>query len=377
MDGNYSYLDQAEKNIAAFHGAEAGLLCGSAFEANIAIWTALPRPGDVVVYDALVHASTHEGVKQSLAMDKFEFPHNDPEGFRAVLLEVLESHRLVRQGKRCILVAVESIYSMDGDVCPLRELVDIAQDISAGQGNIQFIVDEAHSVGVIGPQGAGLVCELGLQRDIAVVVHSYGKALGAMGAIILGNDVVRGAIVNFARSTIYTTAPSFPFVAAITSGYTMLKSGQADEARENIQSLARLFLEAVTQHPKWPAAEKNGLLRIPLASGWEERPFLAHIIPISTRPRYTWWLYFHLLARSLSAFPVEHPIVPAGKGRIRVILHASNTPEQVKGLVDEVFAWVEDITSIEEGKVDENVTHAAGQVYAWMKHERLTGYGMP
>lgn len=181
MDGNYSYLEQAERDIAAFHGAEAGLIVGSAFEANVAVWTAVPRPGDVVVYDSLVHASTHEGIKQGLAMEKFEFPHNDVEGFRSVLLEVLESQRLVRHGKRSILVAVESIYSMDGDVCPLQELVDVAHEVSGGQGNIQFVVDEAHSVGVIGPKGAGLVCELDLQKDIAVVVHSYGKAIGATG----------------------------------------------------------------------------------------------------------------------------------------------------------------------------------------------------
>jgi len=181
MDGNSTYLEQAEGDIAAFHGAEDGLLVGSAFEANVAVWTALPRPGDVIVYDALVHASTHEGVKQSLAMDSVEFSHNDVQDFRRVLLEVLESHRLVRQGKRSILVAVESIYSMDGDVCPLQELVEAAHKVSEGHGNIQFVVDEAHSIGVVGPKGAGLVCELGLQKDIAVVVHSYGKAIAATG----------------------------------------------------------------------------------------------------------------------------------------------------------------------------------------------------
>lgn len=181
MDGNSKYLEQTERDIAAFHGAEEGLLVGSAFEANVAVWTALPRPGDVIVYDSLVHASTHEGIKQSLAMDKFEFSHNKVQDFQRVLLEVLESHRLVRQGKRSVLVAVESIYSMDGDVCPLQELVEVAREVSEGQDNIQFVVDEAHSVGVVGPKGAGLVCELGLQKEIAVVVHSYGKAIGAIG----------------------------------------------------------------------------------------------------------------------------------------------------------------------------------------------------
>lgn len=183
MDGNYGYLEQAERDIAGFHGAEGGLLVGSAFEANVAVWTAVPRPGDVVVHDALVHASTHEGIKHGLAMEKFEFAHNSVESFRGVLLDVLASQRLVRQGKRSILVAVESIYSMDGDVCPLRELVDVAHEVAGGMGNIQFVVDEAHSVGVVGDKGAGLVCALGLQKSIAVVVHSYGKAIGATGGM--------------------------------------------------------------------------------------------------------------------------------------------------------------------------------------------------
>ncbi|KAK2600550.1 hypothetical protein N8I77_010077 [Diaporthe amygdali] len=353
MDGNSKYLEQAEKDIAAFHGAEDGLLVGSAFEANVAVWTALPRPGDVIVYDALVHASTHEGVNKSLAIDKFEFPHNDVEGFRRVLLEVFKSQRLVQQGKRSILVAVESIYSMDGDVCPLQELVDVAHELSAGHGNIQFVVDEAHSIGVIGPKGSGLVCELGLQKEIAIVVHSYGKAIGATGAIILGNKITRGALTNFARSVIYTTAPSFLFIAAIKSGYTLL-------------DLAMLFFDLLTSHPTWPEAEKRGLLRVPLVDGWEERSFLAHILPVMTRPEYTWWLFFQLLARGFCVFPVEHPVVPAGKGRLRVIIHASNTEDQVQGFVDAVFSWVEEMIKIEDGETTATVSLAADRVYTWM-----------
>ncbi|KAI0112237.1 5-aminolevulinate synthase [Nemania sp. FL0031] len=377
MDGNYTYLEQAEQEIASFHGAEAGLLVGSAFEANVAVWTAVPRLGDVVVYDSLVHASTHEGIKQSLAIEKFEFPHNDVEGFRRVLAEVFESQGLVRQGKRSVLVAVESIYSMDGDVCPLQDLVDVAYEVSNGYGNIQFVVDEAHSVGVIGPKGAGLVCELGLQEEIAIVVHSYGKALGATGAIILGNKVIKGALANFAKSVIYTTSPSFPFVAAIKSGYTLLKSGHTEEAQERIQNLARLFFELITSHPAWPIAKEKGLLRVPLVDGWEERPFLSHIIPILTRPKYTYWLYFHLLAQSFSVFPVEHPVVPLGQGRLRVIMHSSNNEEQVRRFVKEIFSWVGEMLDIENKVTSNAVSHAANNVYAWMRRENLTGYGLP
>ncbi|KAI0166896.1 hypothetical protein GGR52DRAFT_581670 [Hypoxylon sp. FL1284] len=371
MDGNYGYLEGAERSIAAFHGAAAGLLVGSAFEANVAVWTALPRPGDVVLCDALVHTSTREGLRQSLALDRLDFPHNDVEGFRAELRRVFEAHRLVLQGRRCVLVAVEFVCSMDGDVCPLRELVDVAREVSGGLGNVQFVVDEAHSFGVIGPKGAGLVCELGLQKAIAVVVHSYGKAMGATGAIIPGNETIKGALANFARSVIYTTSPSFPFVAAIQSGYTLLKAGHTIEAQQRIQDLAKLFFESLTPHPLWSEARQRGVLPVALADGWEDRPFLTHIIAVVTRQNYIWWLYFHLLTLSCCVFPVEHPIVPAGQGRLRVILHASNTEDHVKGFVDAVFAWVEEMIDIEDGTTAETVSHTARWVYAWMREEGL------
>lgn len=181
LDGFYPYLEATEREIANFHGAETGLIVNSGFEANLAIWKAIPRPGDVIVYDALVHASTHEGMNLSLAIQKVEFEHNDIKSFRETLLSVLESQPLVQQGKRCVLVAVESVYSMEGDVCLLQELVDVAEEVFQGRENVKFVIDEAHSTGIIGPNGSGLVCELGLESQMAVRVHTFGKAIGATG----------------------------------------------------------------------------------------------------------------------------------------------------------------------------------------------------
>ncbi|KAI0393943.1 5-aminolevulinate synthase [Xylariaceae sp. FL0594] len=377
MDGNYPYLEEAEREIASFHGAEAGLILGSAFEANVAVWTALPRPGDVIVYDELIHASSHEGFKQSLAVDKFMFLHNDIESFRSVLESVFHAHTMVKQGKRSILVAVESIYSMDGDVCPLQELVDVAYVVSGGRGNIQFVVDEAHCVGVIGPGGAGLVSMLGLQDEIAVVVHSYGKALGATGAIVLGRQLIKDALINFGRSVVYTTSPSLPFVAAIKSGYALLKSTQTQQAREKIQELAKTFFNCVTLHPLWPVSSQQGLLSVPLAEGWEDRDFLTHIITVSTRQQYTYWLYFHLQLESFSVFPVGYPVVPHGQSRMRIIMHAHNTQREVELLVEAIFAWVEEMLMLEKGGLAETPSKAASQVYEWMAQEGLSGFGMP
>lgn len=181
MDGDYTYLSKTEKEIAEFHGAEAGLIVNSGFDANFAVWATLPRPGDAIVYDALVHASSHDGISRSLAMKRVDFAHNDVKSFRNALLSVLDSQPQIKQGRRSVLVAVESVYSMEGDVCPLQELVDVADELFQEHGNIEFIIDEAHSTGIIGPKGAGLVCELGLESEIAVRIHTYGKAMGTSG----------------------------------------------------------------------------------------------------------------------------------------------------------------------------------------------------
>lgn len=175
-----AYTDAAEREIAAFHGAETALMLKSGWDANGAIMTAIPRPGDAIVYDELIHASVHEGMNLSLAATKVAFKHNDVESFREVLLNIRETQQLVREGKRCVLVSVESVYSMDGDVVPLREMVQIGKEIFP-EGVVQFIIDEAHSTGVIGEGGKGLVNELGLEKEIAVRMHTYGKALATSG----------------------------------------------------------------------------------------------------------------------------------------------------------------------------------------------------
>ena len=182
VDGNYEYIEMVEKEIANFHRAETGVIVGSGFNANVAILSAIPRPGDAIVYDDLVHASTHDGMTQSQAVQRVSFRHNDPDALQEVLLSVCDAHPLIKQGKRCILIAVESTYSFDGDTCPLKELIEVAKDVCP-LGNAQFIVDEAHSTGVIGPNGSGLVCELGLEKEIAIRLHTFGKALASTGGM--------------------------------------------------------------------------------------------------------------------------------------------------------------------------------------------------
>jgi 8-amino-7-oxononanoate synthase len=180
LDGNNDYIENLEREIAAFHGSETATIVNSGFEGNCAIFSAIPRPGDAIVYDELVHASVHEGMSRSMALCRKSFRHNDVDSFRDTLEEVLDSQPLIQRGERCIIIAVETVYSMDGDICPIKELVEVVKELFP-DGNAQFIVDEAHTTGVVGPKGVGLIGSLGLQKDIAIRLHTFSKALACSG----------------------------------------------------------------------------------------------------------------------------------------------------------------------------------------------------
>ncbi|VUC30986.1 unnamed protein product [Clonostachys rosea] len=366
LDGNYEYIQQIEQEIADFHGAESALIVSTGYDANGTIFGALPRPGDAIVYDELIHASIFDGMVHSVAPCKQSFRHNDCDSFREVLTSVIDSQKMIRDGSRCVLVAVESVYSMDGDVCPLRELVDIGKELCP-KGNIEFIIDEAHGTGVIGPKGAGLVNALGMEKEIAVRLHTCGKGLASIGAAILGSATVRSVLLNYARPVVFTTAPSFPLVAAMRAGYNLLRSGATEKAQANIQHLVKRFIGRMRADETFQKASEMGIVWIPLSEDMEERDFLVHVIPIRTRQRYSYWLTFHLQLAGYCIFPIDYPVVPKGKSRVRLIVHGSNTEAQIDGIAKAICDWsremIEIETSVDSGS---KMPKSAQQVYALM-----------
>ena len=180
MDGNYDYVEETEQIIANFHQADTGLIMNSGYNCNLAIYSSIPLADDVIVYDELVHMSTYDGMVLSAAKTKVAFDHNDVESLRKTLQGIIESHPRIRDASNSVLISVESIYSVDGDVCPLQEMVNVAKEVCP-KGNAVFIVDEAHATGVLGHKGAGLVNHLGLEKDVAIRLHTSGKALASSG----------------------------------------------------------------------------------------------------------------------------------------------------------------------------------------------------
>ncbi|EME79087.1 uncharacterized protein MYCFIDRAFT_34548 [Pseudocercospora fijiensis CIRAD86] len=368
LDGNNTYVEDIEQEVADFHRAETGLITNSGYEANGAIFTAIPQPGDVILYDELIHASVHDGMKHTKASSKLPFLHNDVDSFASTLRSVRDAHPRIRAGESTIFVAVETVYSMDGDVCPLAEMVATAKQIFPFTQTVQFIVDEAHSTGVIGRRGSGLVCLLGLEKEIAIRVHTFGKALGSHGAIVLANDTIRNTLINFARGVIYTTAPSFPMLAAIRAGYGLLNSGETQQAQDKIQKLIKHFFATMANSMTFARAEFLGMCSIPVMENWETKPFLSHIVPIWTKEKYNYYLMFHIQLAGYCAWAIDSPVVPEGTGRVRFVFHANNTLAEVDGLAQTILEFFSEMIELKSSK---STPRAAQKVYRYLSERNL------
>ena len=180
LDGNSTYSEALEQNIAAFHNGPAGLLANSGFDANVGIFSCLPQPGDVILYDELIHASVHDGMRLSRAGSTLPFAHNSASDLRKVLTACIAGDELLAHGRRNVFVAVETVYSMEGDLAPLAEFLDTMDELCPRR-NAHMIVDEAHATGLYGHRGKGRVCELGLEDRVFLRLHTFGKALACNG----------------------------------------------------------------------------------------------------------------------------------------------------------------------------------------------------
>jgi len=171
-----------ETRLSAFFNSEAALLFNSGFDANVGFFSAVPQPGDVIVYDEYIHASVHDGMRASrIPRDEcLSFEHNSIEDMRRVLLQSVEKKPALKFGEYSVFVAVESLYSMDGTFAPLQDIVLLLDELFPLK-NAYLVVDEAHSTGIYGPQGRGRVALLGLENRVFARLHTFGKALAATG----------------------------------------------------------------------------------------------------------------------------------------------------------------------------------------------------
>ncbi|EPE04435.1 8-amino-7-oxononanoate synthase [Ophiostoma piceae UAMH 11346] len=319
LDGNSAYAITLEADIAAFHGAETGCLFNAGFDANAGFFACVPQPDDVLVYDEAIHASVHEGMRLSRAGVRASFAHNNVGDLERVLGWVLAGDERVKRGEKSVFVAVESLYSMDGDLAPLKEIVEVVERVLPA-GNGKVVVDEAHSTGVYGERGRGVVCSLGLESRVFARLHTFGKALACNGAIMLCSPLTREYLINYARPLIYTTFMSYPSLVAIRTVYELMILGKTVAPVTHLWELVthlHTILLALSLPPTHP------VLRIP-----QQCPQSPIFFLMTPQPRS--------LARECqeAGFVVRAivaPTVPVGAERVRVCLHAGNSFEEVEG----------------------------------------------
>ena len=301
LTGNSAAAEALETHLARFHRAEAALLFNSGYATNLGFFAAVPRRGDTIFYDAAAHASVKDGIRGSFAT-AYRFRHND----------VADLARQLPRATGAVFVAVEALYSMDGDVAPLPELAALGR-----QHGLHLVVDEAHTNGLYGPGGAGLVVELGLENDVFARVLTFGKALGSQGAAVAGPALLRDYLLNFSRPFIYTTAPAPATVATLTAAYQLLPTLDAERQR----------LFALSDYLKTTLNAVPGL-RVPAGSHVIHPVFF----PASPGPEAVKQVAAAAQAAGFDVRAIVAPTVPAGTERLRLIVHSYNSEAEVEEL---------------------------------------------
>lgn len=291
LSGNYSLAEETEKFIANFHEVEAGLIFNSGYDANIGLLASVPQNGDVIIYDQLCHASIRDGIRLSFAAS-FSFIHNNVEDLEKKLSSAINIYKN-------IFVVTESVFSMDGDLAPLVDISSLCEKYNAG-----LIVDEAHATGVIGNKGEGLVQHLNLHKKCLARIHTFGKAVGCHGAVVLGSGQLKNYLINFARSFIYSTSLPPSTISAILKSYNIFPF--LTEERNHLNNLIELFKNATS---------KYFILK-------SDTPIQAIIVPGNTEVKKIAGI---LQQNNFDVRPILYPTVPKGRERLRIVFHEFNT----------------------------------------------------
>lgn len=309
LSGNTPEWEELESEFARFVGAEAALYFGSGYAANLGLLGAILRPGDIVFSDALNHASLIDGIRLSRAQ-KIIYPHLD-----LVCLEKrLREHQESRGAK---VIVTETVFSMEGDVAPLPGILELARKYGA-----DVALDEAHAIGICGPHGRGMAAEYRCERAIFASVHTCGKALASAGAFVCGGDVLRQFLVNRARTFIFSTAMP-PYMAAQIHAALHL-AREADEARAHLADMAALLRRELSLRGLPSGTSATHI--VPVILGTNEKAL--HVAG-------------QLQAAGFAAKAIRPPTVPAGTSRIRLSLTCKITAEDVRRIVDVIFAACE------------------------------------
>jgi 8-amino-7-oxononanoate synthase len=314
LSGNSAFASQLEQFLANHHGAMDCLLFNSGFDANVGLFSTIASPADVILYDEKIHASVHDGIRQSRCGQATAFKHNDTAHLRHLIKQTRDRYH------GTIFIAVESCYSMDGDVAPLHALVSIKNQFD----NIEIIVDEAHAVGVYGAQGRGLVSHHRLDADIHIRIVTFGKAMGCHGACILCPSILKTFLLNYARPLIFSTFLPMYSLLSIQESYRYL----AVEYRHLQSELYKRVEYFKANIGRVCDSSSSGIVVLD-----SESQIQAIVVKGNNRVLF---LSQQLSKKGLDVRPIRSPTVPRDQERLRICIHCHNTFEQIDYLIDSI-----------------------------------------
>jgi glycine C-acetyltransferase len=305
--GNTELHEALEAELAEFLGRSAALTFSSGYLANLGILPCLVRAGDLVLSDSLNHASIVDACRLSKAEIQV-FPHGDVER----LTEALRVAREAGPRGQRILLVLDGVYSMDGDLAPVAEMTRVAREYGA-----LTVLDDAHGFGTLGSRGRGAAELCGAESGVDVYVGTLGKAVGSFGAFVAGSARLRELLINRARTFIFTCALAAPQIAAARAGLEIVR--RDSERRSRLQANA-------------------ALLRSELASrGIDTRPSTTQIVPVVVGGNArTMAVCERLLARGYYAQGIRYPSVPEGTARLRLTVMCSHEEREIRGVASAV-----------------------------------------
>ncbi|MGL1886555.1 MAG: 8-amino-7-oxononanoate synthase [Reichenbachiella sp.] len=303
LAGNNEHIEQLELKLAKIFNTEACLIFNSGYVANLALISSIAQRNDTIIYDNLAHVCIKEGAALSPAK-KHSFKHND--------VEDLEKKLKNASGNK--FVVIESIYSMDGNKAHFEDIIAVCKIYDA-----EIIVDEAHSTGLYGDKGAGIIESLGLNNNFIARVMTFGKAMGVHGACVVGSKELIDYLINFARPFIYTTSLPMHSIFSIDAAFEFiaLHPQLQTESQDNIAYFNSYFSEKINRD----SCQK-------LKS---DTPIQPVIIGENQKAKH---LALELQSVGYDVRPILSPTVPEGTERLRISIHTHNSKSEIKNLID-------------------------------------------
>ena len=302
LSGHHSLFEEAETLLNHYFVSESSLIFNSGYDANLSLLRSVPQKGDVVVFDQLVHASIHDGIRSGKA-DHKPFLHNDLDNLKCLLDANKDQFEQV-------FVVIESLYSMDGDLAPISEIVNLCEQYSAA-----LIVDEAHATGFF--CSGGLVNFFGLEEKVFARVHTFGKSIGGHGAAVLGSSTLREYLINYARPLIFSTALPLHSLVHLIEALKLLHE-EGNKFRNILNNVINVYLEEVTKLKNYYSVidSKTAIQGIIIPGNQE-------VMQVSKK----------LYENGFDVRGIRFPTVEKGTERLRICLHSFNSEEEIERLV--------------------------------------------